>query len=626
VASSFNAEDRLGLHQPIDRGYAGWVLEHCEPLCIANAPADEGYMSVGDSVARSLLAVPVMSARDVFGVLEVGRSEPAAFGLDDEHLLGTLAGQIGIALKNAQLFDTEQRRVRQLEHTNSLSIAITAQIDPTAHLHVAAEAITTIFGVETCGIAVTGGSFRTNARVAVHSNRALVLGTALTFQFPLAQLAELRLDGPTVISAIASDGRVAAIAANLRQARIESLVLAPLVAAGRRVGLIAIDATGALEQFGHGELTLLETVASLIGQVLENARLYSEVEDERSTLNAVLRGAADPILLIDPDDLLLLANRAAQERLGLDNAVGQPIADLNLPPDLQTALSNGYEPSGPGAPQEVTLADGETFSISVAPVRGMDSSLIGRVAVIQDITAIKELERREQERLRSVFRRYVSPAVVEEVLAGGGDFGEPAEREVTVLFSDIRGYTTITEGLEPRVLVEQVLNRYFTAMTEVLYRYGGTIDKFLGDGIIGLFGVPIARPGDISRALQAAVEMQRAFAELHLAWKRELDLDIGMGIGIGHGRAVVGNIGSAQRLDYTVIGDVVNTANRLNGMALAGQIIVSHLVVEAIHKGETAPGHLREIGRVSLKGKQEPHLVYEIEYRDLPQLIADHSK
>jgi adenylate cyclase len=268
-----------------------------------------------------------------------------------------------------------------------------------------------------------------------------------------------------------------------------------------------------------------------------------------------------------------------------------------------------------GVPHEVLLPDGSTFSVSVASVYvGAENELIGRVAVIQDITASRELERREQERLRNVFRRYVSPQVAEEVLAGGVDFGEPAEREVVVLFADIRGYTTLTEGLPPRILVEQVLNRYFTAMTEAMYRHDGTIDKFMGDGIIGLFGVPIARPDDVQRSLFAAVEMQRAFAELRKAWRIELGREIGIGIGLSYGPAVVGNIGSEQRLDYTVIGDVVNTASRLNGLAEAGEIVISHSLVDALEPGTTLPGTLHARGPVVLKGKQEPHQVYHIVY------------
>jgi adenylate cyclase len=433
---------------------------------------------------------------------------------------------------------------------------------------------------------------------------------------PLAQIGSIELNAPELIANVGADARLSSIHAATEQAGILALALAPLISGGRQIGMLVIDATEQIERFGHGERTLLETIASLATQVLENARLYREVEDERSTLNAVLRGAADPILLIDQHDRLQLANRAAVERLRIAEGIGRPIAALALHPELRDALSRSTAAPG-AAPHEVTLPDGATFSVSVAPVRGSDANLLGRVAVIQDISAIKELERREQERLRSVFRRYVSPQVVEEVLAGGGQFGEPAEHTVVVLFADIRGYTALTEGLPAKVLVEQVLNRYFSAMTEALHRHDGTVDKFLGDGIIGLFGVPIARPDDVQRSLFAAVDMQRAFATLIRSWQAELNLEIGMGIGVGYGTAVVGNIGSAQRLDYTVIGDVVNTANRLNGLAGAGQIVISHRLVEMLGPDTQLPGTLRQRGLVPLKGKQEPHLVYEIEYDPL---------
>ncbi len=174
----------------------------------------------------------------------------------------------------------------------------------------------------------------------------------------------------------------------------------------------------------------------------------------------------------------------------------------------------------------------------------------------------------------------------------------------------MRGFTTLTEQIDARVLVERILNRYFTAMTDALYAYDGTIDKFLGDGLIGVFGSPITHPDDPQRVVLAAVAMQQAFARLAKIWHDELNLRIGMGIGISYGSAVVGNIGSEQRQDYTLIGDVVNTASRLCGIAQAGQIIISSHLVNAL--GGQSPYPLRELGATRLKGKQEEHLIYEV--------------
>lgn len=614
TAGGIDADTLLGGVFALSHGIPGLALQRHEPVLLTEAQQDPHFVPLlADDRTRSAVAVPIVTAREIFGVLHVSSEEPDHFGEPEVRLLSTIASQLGVALDNARLFDAEQRRVRQLDRVNSLSIAITAQLDPHENLRIAADAVASIFEAQHCGI-VLGGS---GSGVAARSARAAAPGEPLRFALPLQQIAAaLNLREAELVPDIRADARLADAAPQLISAGIESLAVAPLMFGGRQEGMIILDTTGGDETFLQGELTLLETVASLIAQVMENARLYREVENERSTLGAVLRGAADPILLIDPHDLVLLANPAAESRLGQHSA-GSLLTNLVQQPDLLRALWAGRNGQGlllPPATSEVTLDGGETFSISVAPVRTADDGLLGRVAVMQDITAIKELERREQERLRSVFRRYVSPQVVEEVLAGGGDFGEPAERDVVVLIADLRGYTSLSEGMAPRVLVEEVLNRYFSAMTEVLYRHGGTIDKFLGDGIIGVFGTPIAREDDVQRSLAAAVDLQLAFAELQRGWLRDLQLDIGMGVGLGYGRAVVGNIGSAQRLDYTVIGDVVNTATRLSGLARPGQILLSYHLIEMLPTGLETPWQLRPIGPVTLKGKHEPHMAYEIVY------------
>jgi adenylate cyclase len=606
AAGSTIIEQAVGQAILPDDSAAGRAIAQREPHHVADFLQTDCYppAGVGRSV-RSELAVPIQTARLVFGALSVMAYTPDAFGDADVRLLSTLASQLGIALDNARLFNTEQRRVRQLGMVNNLSIAMTARLDAAENLTIAAHTIASVFEVATCGIVLTDPR--------IQGIRDTVFATeSARNRLPWRRLAEMViLSGPQALTA--NDTLLAPCAGDLAAAGVTNLALAPLLASGKQIGLIALDVSDQEQQFQSTDLTLLETVASLLAQVIENARLYREVEDERSTLGAVLRSAADPILLIDPHDRLLLANPAAEQRLHLIGAIGQLVDDVVDNRDLLRALS--HSPSNGQPVMEVTLADGATFNVSVAPVRGADNASIGRVAVMQDITAIKELERAEQERLRAVFRRYVSSQVVEEVLAGGGEFGVPQECDIVVLFADIRGYTTLAEGLAPQILVHQILNRYFTAMTEVLYRHGGTVDKFLGDGVIGVFGVPIARDDDVPRSLRAAVDLQLAFADLRETWRRDLGLDLGMGVGVAYGPALVGNIGSPQRLDYTVIGDVVNTANRLSGLARADQIIVSHRLIDALPPGHDLPWQVRPIGPVTLKGKHEPHTVYEIAYQ-----------
>ena len=602
---------------PATQGINGWVIKHNRPLRVDDVTLDERFFEANPDRQpriRSELAVPIVLQHEVVGTLDVQSDVVGAFSSSDEELLTTIASQLGVALGNARLLENEERRIRQLAQVNRLSVAITARFDAARNLQVAADAVATVFAVEQAGIVLYDNDH--SPLVALHgAPLATDADLLLLMADKHARDVLQQMTAPLIVGDLQTDPTLAALHRFFAARGIEALALVPMIAGGRVMGVLGIDATPQEERLGTADLELALNVASLIAQVVENTRLYRAVEDERTTLDAVLGGAADPILLIGSHDELLLANRAAQERLGIDpnNDYGLPLSELIPRPELLALLTQGGEN---GRSNEVQLPDGTSYSVSNAPLLNAEGDLSGRVAVLQDITAIKLLERQERERLRAVFQRYVAPVVAERLLEEGPQFGQPTERTVVVLFADIRGFTTLTERLGPRVLVERVLNRYFTAMTEALHAFEGTIDKFLGDGVIGVFGSPISRPDDAQRALLASVRMQETFAALRGAWREELGVDVGMGVGISYGQAVVGNIGSDQRFDYTLIGDVVNTANRLSGYAKSGQVIVSHHLVSALPRDWKAPFRLRPLADALLKGKQDPHAIYEVCYKE----------
>jgi len=180
-----------------------------------------------------------------------------------------------------------------------------------------------------------------------------------------------------------------------------------------------------------------------------------------------------------------------------------------------------------------------------------------------------------QAMVRSNFERYFAPNVAAEIAQQqgavklGGD-----KRPVTVLFSDIRGFTTMSETMSPEGIAG-LLSDYFTEMVDIIFSHGGTLDKFIGDAIMALWGAPIAHADDADRAVQAAIAMQRAIVTLNAKWEKEGRPKIGVGIGINYGDSFAGNIGSHLRLEYTVIGDTVNVASRLCSNAKAGEILIS---------------------------------------------------
>jgi len=222
-------------------------------------------------------------------------------------------------------------------------------------------------------------------------------------------------------------------------------------------------------------------------------------------------------------------------------------------------------------------------------------------------------EERERARLRKIFARYVTDEVVEKLLASGKlpDLGGESFR-VTVLFSDIRNFTTISESLEAHEVVE-MLNTYLSRACEPILAQGGTVDKFIGDAVMAIFGAPVPSADHARRALQAALGLARQAREFR-SWMEERFGDRGLpefavGIGIHTGEAVVGNIGSPRRLEYTAIGDTVNTASRLESLTkeLGWTIVASHSTIKSAAGVLTGRQETRPV-----KGRREPLQVFEV--------------
>jgi adenylate cyclase len=210
--------------------------------------------------------------------------------------------------------------------------------------------------------------------------------------------------------------------------------------------------------------------------------------------------------------------------------------------------------------------------------------------------------------VRSNFERYFAPNVAAEIaqqqdaIRVGGD-----RRPITVLFSDIRGFTAIAESMGPDAIA-RLLSEYFTEMVEVIFEHGGTLDKFIGDAIMALWGAPIAHADDPDRALHAAIAMQRAIEDLNRSWAAAGRPEIGVGIGINYGEVFAGNIGSHRRLEYTVLGDAVNVASRLCAEAGPGEILVTEPLLGVV-RNHVETEFLPEL---ALKGKAQVVQVYRV--------------
>ena len=215
---------------------------------------------------------------------------------------------------------------------------------------------------------------------------------------------------------------------------------------------------------------------------------------------------------------------------------------------------------------------------------------------------------RREALVRSNFERFFTPHLAARIANSpdavklGGD-----KRPVAVLFSDIRGFTALSEKLNPDTMAK-LLTEYFTEMVDCVFEHGGTLDKFIGDAVMAQWGAPLGEEDDCDRAMAAALDMMTKLDALNIRWTAEGRPIVEIGVGLNFGEAFAGNIGSIRRLEYTVIGDTVNTASRLCSAAKKGEILISEELRSRLKK----PPQMVAMEPMSLKGKSQPVPVFKV--------------
>ncbi|NOK34964.1 GAF domain-containing protein [Corallococcus exercitus] len=220
----------------------------------------------------------------------------------------------------------------------------------------------------------------------------------------------------------------------------------------------------------------------------------------------------------------------------------------------------------------------------------------------------------EEAVLRASYLRFFPPAVMKKLQSARGAPLDVVETEVTILFSDITGFTSLSSTLRPRQVVD-LLNEYFPVMADIVFRHEGTLEKYIGDALMAVWGAPFSQPDDADRALRAAVEMQAALNELNLRWRSQGRPELQIHVGINTGRVAAGNIGSEQYLQYATIGDATNVASRICTAAGAGEVCIAEATLQ---RCLARPWPLAKLPPVEVKGKQEPLTLYRVDWRAPP--------
>jgi adenylate cyclase len=395
---------------------------------------------------------------------------------------------------------------------------------------------------------------------------------------------------------------------------LTSILCVPLKVKGQLIGVIYADNKVKEAQFSERDRQLISAFANQAAVALENARLFesvraslNEVTDLKNFMEDVFASMASGVITADLESKVTLVNRAAERILGRakDRLLGLPLPDAL--PMVRDALSDqladvqvsgrrhvGIEVSG-----DLPERGAVTVRMSLGPLKSAERGTQGVAIVLEDLT-----ERRRLEAQRRLFERMVSPAVIAQLDPDSLKLGGQV-RQITTLFADLRGFTTFSETVDPEALVN-VLNRYLAVAAEAVLKEEGTIDKFMGDAVMAWFNAPVAQEDHAARAVRAASQIRRSIDGLH----RELEPDyhLTFRIGIHTGDALLGLVGSQSRLDYTAIGDSVNTAKRLQENAELGQVLLSRTVLDHV-PGLTT---VRPVADLQLEGKHKPVEVFEL--------------
>ena len=408
---------------------------------------------------------------------------------------------------------------------------------------------------------------------------------------------------------------------------LRSLMCAPLQVKGKRIGVVYVDNRAGAGVFSETDLALLCAFADQAAIALENARLYEQLKSQMAELTMmrtnqenVLRSINSAIISIDSSGRVQVFSPMAETIFGLsaEQARHRTLEDL-LPPGVHRTLgalagSQSVEPDvGPDEIQlETQLPHRGRVALSVKALPLIDTSNrgIGSVLVIEDLTQQRVLneawqrEVTERERIKAVFGRYLAPSIVSQLMANPGSVQLGGVRcDITVLFADIRGFTGISERHSPEEVVA-ILNSYLAYVTEIIRDAGGTLDKFLGDGVMAFFNAPLPQEDHVLAAVRAGLEMQLRLREL----QGPTGDRIAFGIGISTGEAIVGNIGTMEIMNYTAIGDAVNVAARLQGEARAGEVLLSASAYKEVAEFIES----EELGSMHVKGRAEPVRIYKV--------------
>lgn len=598
------------LRIPGGKGIVGWVAEHKEVLNLREADRDYRFDEEADrhsgSGMDSVLCAPIWSpANAVLGVVQLVNKRDGAFSGHDETLVRAFASQAAIALENLNLHGRMMENHRRMALLLELANAIGSTLDFQELIRQVVERVTDALHCERSSFFVVDDTTRELWSMEFQGDEL----QEIRFPMNTGLAGECATSSESILVHDAySDPRFNREIDRQTGFRTRNILCVPVINRDRLT-------TGVIEcmnkkqgGFTGEDEKLLRALSAQVSVALDNARLHAREVETRSYLERVQGSISSAILTLDESYRVVMCNPAAERLLGARELLqGTDIREL-LGKDnsrILGAIDQAYLGRDSVNRDDMVLVHrgdpSSTVNMSIAPLEDAEKVFKGLVLVLDDIT--------REKRVRSAFGQYLAPAVIEELLANPDKLKLGGEkRELTAMFTDIEGFTSLTEGVEPESVVS-LLHEYFDMACAIILKHGGTIDKIVGDALHVIFNAPVQVEDHAARAVRCAMELAARSQDL-IQRQRERGLALGRTrIGINTGMCVVGNFGGSARFDYTAHGDAINTAARLESANkhLGTGICVS----ETTMAGCGSDIGFRPIGQLYLQGKREPITVFE---------------
>ncbi len=593
-----------------NRGVAGWVYQNGKPAIIHDAYKDARFdHSVDERTGyktKSILCVPIRNAKSqTIGVAQALNKKVGRFTKQDQELLAAITSQGALGLESMTLVERMKRlREQELDFLEVVS-DLTSDIRIDSLLNKVIAEATRMLNAERSTLFLNDEKTQTlwsqvgqglgSMQIRMPNTAGIagaVFTTGKTINIPHAY-ADLRFNP-------AFDKKSGFFT--------RSILCVPIVNQKGKV----IGVTQVLNKkngvFTQEDESRLKAFTAQIAISLENASLFADVQNMKNYNESMLESMSNGVITLDDEEKIVTCNAAGARILAgsVEEIVGKRADTIFAEKNIwviERIRKLEADPK-PDITMDAELAvEGERRSVNttILPLRSAEGQRLGTMVMFEDISSEK--------RLKSTMSRYVDPAIADQLLAKGGETMGGQSVTATVLFSDIRGFTTLTETLGPQATVT-LLNEYFEMMVDCITREGGMLDKFIGDAIMAEFGIPIRHDDDEDRGLRAAIAMVNMLQDWNIRREADRKPPVDIGIGLNTDLVVSGNIGSKKRMDFTVIGDGVNLAARLEGACkrYSAKILVSEFTKARLR----GVYRMREVDLVVVKGKTKPVGVYEV--------------